>query len=550
MGLIQTLRGMVGLPVRPDTAGRPSPSASYMRGGRGVTFNGWRPALRDTQDDIDAAWDNAAARTIDVIQNSGWIAGAVDQAVANTVGTGLRLKAMPENDTFGMTNAEALEWCRQVESRFELWSRNPDECDVQALRTFGAMQGAAFRSWLATGEILAEMAWRQRSWCRYGTKVRLLAPHRLSRKSDAMQRLVNGVYQDLDGLPVGYLAIRKDPLLGEFDYKVRARDGMGRLKVVHVFDGPPGTCRGISPMTPALQVARQFDQLADATLTAAILQTVFAATITSDAPTEEVMQGMLTPQEQAAMNKSGSSPIESYLDMTAGFYDNSTINLGINGRIAHMFPGQELNFHRPSNPTSDYRDFSMHLLREIARCLGLTYESATGDYSGATYSSVRMATGEMFAITRSRRQNVVAPFCQAAYSAWLEEEIERGGIPFPGGIEGFLANRTAACRAEWRGTPKPQADDLKTAKSHEVWRRLGVISDAMIANDLGVDIEDVYAQRAAEADLRASYDLADPQAMGAAGGGAVSVDGSASPGPDDAEDLEDDMIDAGMARAN
>jgi hypothetical protein len=26
------------------------------------------------------------------------------------------------------------------------------------------------------------------------------------------------------------------------------------------------------------------------------------------------------------------------------------------------------------------------LLREIMRCLGLTYESGTGDYSGATYT--------------------------------------------------------------------------------------------------------------------------------------------------------------------
>jgi len=53
-----------------------------------------------------------------------------------------------------------------------------------------------------------------------------------------------------------------------------------------------------------LQVARQFDQLSDATLTAAILQTVFAASITSDEPTEEVLSGLLTPQEQARLSAS------------------------------------------------------------------------------------------------------------------------------------------------------------------------------------------------------------------------------------------------------
>ena len=136
MGLLDTLRQMVGIGgQRPEAVARPVPSSSYMRGGRGVTFGGWKPSLRDTQDDISDAWDLAAARTIDMVQNSGWLAGSIDQAVANTVGTGLRLKAMPENTVFGMTNAEATEWARVVEARFELWARNPDECDLEARRT-------------------------------------------------------------------------------------------------------------------------------------------------------------------------------------------------------------------------------------------------------------------------------------------------------------------------------------------------------------------------------------------------------------------------------
>ena len=193
------------------------------------------------------------------------------------------------------------------------------------------------------------------------------------------------------------------------------------------------------------------------------------------------------------------------MEMVAGFYDHTTLDVGINGRLAHLFPGQELKFHRPEHPGADYRNFALHLLREVARCLGLTYESATGDYTGATYSSVRMATGEVFAITKMRRANVVVPFCQPAYEAWLEEEVQTGRIGFPGGYEAFVSNRAAASRAEWRGSPKPQADDLKIAKAHEIWRRLGVMSDEMIANDLGVDIEDVYAARAAEKELREEY---------------------------------------------
>lgn len=511
-----------------------------MRGGRGVTFGNWRPALREAQDDIADAWDDAAARVADLLHNNGWLAGAVDQAVANTVGTGLRLKSIPENETFGMTSKEAAAWAKTVERRFELWTRNAQECDVQGLRTFGQMQAAAFRSWLVTGEILAELPWRKRPWNRYGTKVRLLPPHRLSRKTESMKRLINGVYTDTDGMPIGYRAIRKDLFKHDVEYDVRARDAAGRPRVIHVFEGLPGTHRGISPMAPALQVARQFDQLADATLMAAIVQTLFAVSITSDEPTEEVLAGLLTPQEQAQMAAQGVAPMEAYIDMVAGFYEGSSLNVGINGRLAHLFPGQELKFHASTQPYSSYKDFSMHLLRELARCLGLTYESATGDNVGATYSSLQAATTEIFAITKARRQNVIAPLCQPVFEAWLEEEILSGGIAFPGGYEGFMANRTAACRAEWRGAPRPTADDLKKAKAHETWKRLGVMSDAMICNDLGVDVDDVYQQLAQERDLRAEYQLPEPTAMGAAGGAPMPIGQADATDTEDGE-LEDDL---------
>jgi len=510
-GLLPGIGGDAPPPASsPEHQGRPA--GSYMRGGRGVTFAGWTPALREANDEIGEAWEKAAARTIDLLHNSGWMAGAVDQAVANTVGEGLRLKASPEAEICGMTDADARDWARMVERRFQLWARNAQECDIEGRRTFGQMQATIFRGWLATGEVLAELPFRRRPWNRYGTKVRVLPPQRLSRKTELHNRLVNGVFTDRDGMPIGYLAERVDPYLGVVDYRVRARDSAGRPRVIHIFDGSPGTYRGISPMTPALQVAKQFDQLADATLMSAIVQALFAVTITGDEPTEELLQGLLTPQEQAAMSVEGVSTVEAYLDAVGGYYDGATLDVGINGRLSHLFPGQEMKFHTSNNPGSDYKEYSSHLLREIARCLGLTYESATGDYDGATYSSVRMATGEIFKVTSYRRTNIVRPFCQPIYEAWLEEEVERGDIPFPGGHAAFMANRTAACRAEWRGSPKPVADDLKTAKAHQTWKAMGVMSDEMIANDLGVEIEDVYEQRAREAKMRERFDLPDPDA--------------------------------------
>ncbi|MBN9023501.1 MAG: phage portal protein, partial [Rhizobiales bacterium] len=231
----------------------------------------------------------------------------------NTGGTGLRLQAMPQDDVGGMSNDEAERWAQLVEQRWGLWADRAYECDIEGRRGFGLMQAAAFRSWFATGEIWAELPWRERAGGRYGTKVRLLPPHRVPRRDDSLRRIVQGVRMDADGMPVGYLASRKDPVLGTVEVEVVARDILGRTRVIHVFDGMPGQVRGISPLTPALQVARQFDQLSDATLTAAILQTVFAASITSEEPTEEALNGLLTPQEQARLAATGVSPWDAYI---------------------------------------------------------------------------------------------------------------------------------------------------------------------------------------------------------------------------------------------
>ncbi len=496
---------------------QPGVRAGYMRDGRGTVFSRWLPALRSSRDDVSVAWEAAAARTVELWQNSGWISGMIDQATANTVGGGLRLRAMPENDLFGMDEKAAQAWRKMVEAKWDLWSSTPLDCDIEGRLTIAQMTDAAFRCWVVYGEILGEVVWRKRPVVSLtGTKVRLLPPSRLVNKTSSFSRLYSGVRVDADGMPMAYLVKNDHPYLGLEEFEVPARDRFGRPRVIHVFMGQPGQTRGIGILAPILKVAKQFDQLADATLLAAIIQTVFAASIESDAPTQETLSGILSVRERAMLNAEGVSEFDAFMMAKDGWGEGHPIDVGFAGRIAHMFPGEKLNFHSPEQPAVAYKEFSLHLLREMARCLGLTYESATGDYEGATYSSVRMAVNEIYSITKARRKFLLSPFLQPIYEAWLEEEIEAGRIEFPGGVEAFLANRAAACRARWAGDPKPVADDLKAAKAHELYRNMGVMSDDDIATDLGRDIEDVYAQRAREREMRLDYSLPDnfyPQSL-------------------------------------
>ncbi len=488
------------LPSFPSVS-RGTPSADYMRGDNSPFFFNWWPSLRDPRDDVRMGYVRAAARAIDSIQNSGWLAGAIDHSVAAVLGDGLRLASKPDADALGWDKKTADAWARTVERKFETWSCSPVECDAEGKHTLGQLGGAIVRSYFAYGEALGLVPMVRRQFSKTQTKVKVLPANKLAQDSNGVDMYQGVVMQDW-GFPVAYriwlpLPQKFAPAGGmftEYPVNVPARDAIGRPQVFHVFEGAAGQMRGITPLAPALRVVRQFDNLSDNTAQAALIHSIFAATVQSEAPTDQILNALRDEDEQGV----GGGSIDGLLAAKTQWYQNTKIDLGRGGKIAHLFPGEKLDFLTSKSPNENYEAFAKFLLREIARCIGVTFETLTGDYTGATYSSVRMATSELWPITLRRRKNIAAPVYQIVYEAWLEEAIETGDVPFPGGVDAFLANRASACRADWRGPAKPQADDLKTAKAHEVYKRLGTVSDEQVCAELGTDWEDVYEQRARE----------------------------------------------------
>jgi lambda family phage portal protein len=481
--------------------------SGYMRGEQMPLFFHWHPALREANDDVRAAWRLATARTVNTLQNSGWFAGAAEQSAAHVVGNGLELHAKPNALALGWTQAQANEWARLVESRFSVWAGDARACDAGARFNFGQLLWQAYKHWMATGEILATFPWIERLGSEWRTKLRVLPAWRMSLRS-MLPLLINGVR--LSGVdswsPQSYLLWRLTSYGVREEVEVSANDGAGRPVVAHIFDGDPDQVRGISPWTPVLKVTRQFDQLADATLTAALIQAVFAAMFTSDAPSEDVLEGLQGRGEQHFAD---------LLDAKVGWYRRADLNLGVAGKILHGFPGDDFKFFRSEHPNATYEPFARFLLREISRVAALTYPEFTGDYSGETFSSAKMGTTAIWPRMLYRRKHIVAPLAQRAYEAWLEEDIDAGRTPFPGGVEAFLANRAAATQAHWRGPAKPQADDLKTANALLKLQELGV-PDTILFGELGGDVDDWYELRKREQDRREELELKERAAAVAA----------------------------------
>src|SRR5687768_10367307 len=179
-------------------------TARYLRGDKSGLLNMRQAVTRDAKIDIWESAERASALALDFMHNSGWLAGAVSQILCDTIGEELKLNCRAQLSKFGYGEAEANDWCREVEAAWRRWSWNPKECDLAGKSTITEMVDGAVRSYLAYGEafaVLDYMTVRQRRpyGIQTGTKVSLVARQRCPRVTNLFEGLDQGVVHDTYG---------------------------------------------------------------------------------------------------------------------------------------------------------------------------------------------------------------------------------------------------------------------------------------------------------------------------------------------------------------
>lgn len=479
----------------------PRAKAQYLRDGGSGVLSMRRAVTRDGADEVRQSAERASALAWSFIRNSGWIAGAVDQIITDTIGDELKLSARPFLSGLGYDEKERRDWISLVESAWHMHVWSQREYSLNGSATLAEHLDGVMRYYLASGEALGIIdfmpARQRRKWSLLsGTKVSLVAPHRLKRETNEMAGLDQGIFLDQETKrPIAYrMLARIDGIETEMDVPASA----GSLsKVIHVMDrgAEPDSVRGISVLAPILKVAAQYDQLADATLTTALLQTAFAATIKSPEPSEAAFDAIRTLEDD---DPDLASDLMDVWGNRIDALKEKGVSLDEHGRINHLGPGEEFQMHTAATPGSQYLPFSQNLQREMARRLGITFESFAMNHSSANYSSVRMAMSSIWPIVTRRRERIAAPFCQAVYEAWLDEQIGTGRIPFKGGYLAFSMNRHLVCNAEWPGPAQPVADDYKATMAAAKRIELGLSSmedeSALIGRDASATRQKIHAE--------------------------------------------------------
>ena len=468
-----------------------------------LDLDSWRPINQSADRSIIPSKDMLEGRVIDMLENDGYMAGAVDHHLNHTIGTGLRLNLQPNYKAIGATEEWAIEFADWAESGFKsyAWSHQ-NHIDYKRQFNWGTLQTQAERSFLAHGEILASIESKP-SRGKYRTCVNIIDPARLSTPSDTTltqnKDIRGGVEMDSSGAPIAYWISNIHP--APFASRVKRREQItwtryemfskrGRRKIIHLFDPQrPEQCRGYTIFAPIVRAMKMVDRVSDATLSAALMQTLFAVVIKSDLNLDDAMNVL-----GADNNEDGMGIIREYMEQRGEYYSKHSVSVdGV--KAVHLLPNEDLELKSPDSTSQDIGAFFDAMRQEAARGSGMSMENFTGDYSRASYSSSRMSNIENNRGHTGRRSRVNIPFAQHVFSAVLEEMLILNPEVLPRNVS-FKTDQDAITQAEWIGPPLIDADPKKTAEATAIDLKSGVASIKQIAAEKGMDWRDLLRDQA------------------------------------------------------
>ena len=165
------------------------------------------------------------------------------------------------------------------------------------------------------------------------------------------------------------------------------------------------------------------------------------------------------------------------------------------GKLQQLPLGYDFKPFDIDHPNTGFDNFVKAILRGAAAGLDVSYSSLSNDLAEANYSSLRQGALTERDAWMQLQGWTVEHFCQPIFAAWLPMAIAKGQLALP-----MSKANTWLAGARWQPRRWAWIDPLKDTTSNEKAVGLGINSRSRIASEQGVDIEDVFADLALEAE--------------------------------------------------
>lgn len=493
-------------------------SASWRRAYQGAgtdhaALREWRAPFVSGQAAVSADREPLSARVHDMARNDGWVFAAIDKKLVNLVGAGFRLNAMPNWRYLGLTRDQAQTIGEQIETLWRDYSEGGGFwADAERAGTAMSVVTSATWHYIADGEAFGILVWREDAPAGWRTAMQVVHPARCSNPRGTMDRvdLRDGVSLDALGAATGYWFADAHPgdwhLPGQMPQHwtfIERETEWGRPRVVHLRRRrEAGMTRAVADLVPFMRKGRQLHQYDDYELSAAALNALLAAFVTTPLDAGALADALEAEQPAEALG----GLMDAMMQAQASVYKESPIRMA-GGQINFLNPGEDVELSRPQHPNSGFESFFKFGLRNLAAVLGITAEQLTMDWSEVNYSSARAALQEVWRGFQAMRAEIIAQFLQPWYRAWLEEVFDKGLLDLPAGAPSFALAPDAWAGAHWIGQARGYIDPQKEAEAAAMRISLNVSTLEREAAEQGLDWREVIEQRARERAAMAALGL-------------------------------------------
>lgn len=436
-------------------------------------FKGFRVSSGSPAEDIDSNNYTLRQRSRILYMSAPVASGALKRMRTNIVGPGLRLKCTIDRDVLGMNEEQAEAWERRTQAEWSLWANNKRACDATGVNTFYGMQQLAMLSWPLSGDVFA-LVKREDPTQRmpYSLRLHLLEADRV-RTPDNMDSvsagtivvpgaglttaklrngniIYDGVEVDPGGKIVAYHVANTYPYqLDGTETKYARVEAYGKHtglpNILHIMDSErPEQYRGVPYLAQVIEPLLQIRRYSEAEITAAVIQSLFTAFITTEAASPDAL-----PINEVGGGENGEPDVSR---------DPNEYEMGVGTTIA-LEPGEDVKFSSPTHPNTGFDKFLRAMCELIGAALEIPADLLLMQFN-SSYSASRAALMEAWKGFRMRREWLTDDFCRPVYELWMCEAVARGRISAPGFFTDPLV-RQAYLGSEWIGPAQGQLDPVK-----------------------------------------------------------------------------------------
>lgn len=392
--------------------------------------------------------------------------GLIRRLITNEINTGLTPECAPDELLIGLPEESLNDWTEEVENRFLIWGKNPEQCDWKHRATFGAIQRAARMEALISGDVLVVLRQNRQTQTPMvqlvsGAKVQ--TPFAGDVKITSGHTIRHGVELNAQGRTVAYWVKPDD---GTAPQRVPAkgpRSGRRMAWLVYGTEKRLDEVRGEPLLSLVLQSLKEIDRYRDSVQRKAVINSILAMFIkkTEDKQgTRPVTSGAVRRGQATTTDLDGGTREFNIASQVPGLV------------IEELQTGEEPVLKGGEGTDTNFGAFEEAIIQSVAWANEVPPEILRLAFSN-NYSASQAAINEFKIYLNKVWADWGETFCQPVYIEWLLAENLKGRVSAPGLLDAWRDPQRqdvfgAWVAADWYGSIKPSTDMKKQAQGSQL----------------------------------------------------------------------------------